>query len=236
MRPPLPVAILAGGLATRLHPITHTVPKALVDVAGRPFIDWQLRQLRAQGVRQVCICAGFLGEQVQAFVGAGERWGLALSFSFDGPRLLGTGGALRQAAGHLGEAFFVLYGDSYLPISFAAVQDDFDRQGLPALMTVLKNNGQWDRSNVDFTNGRLVEYNKRAPRAQMAYIDYGLGVLRADVLQARPEGDAFDLADVYHELSLQGQLAGHEVFERFYEIGSHQGLRETADYLKKENT
>lgn len=236
MRPALPVAILAGGLATRLHPITHTVPKALVDVAGRPFIDWQLRQLRAQGVRQVCICAGFLGEQVQAFVGTGERWGLAVSFSFDGPRLLGTGGALRQAAGHLGEAFFVLYGDSYLPVSFAAVQDDFDRQGLPALMTVLKNNGQWDRSNVDFTNGRLVEYNKRAPRAQMAYIDYGLGVLRADVLQARPEGDAFDLADVYHELSLQGQLAGHEVFERFYEIGSHQGLRETADYLKKENT
>lgn len=231
----LPVAILAGGLATRLHPITHTVPKALVEVAGRPFIDWQLRQLHAQGVAQVCICAGFLGEQVQAFVGDGARWGLSVSFSFDGPQLLGTAGALRQAAAQLGEAFFVLYGDSYLPVSFAAVQADFHRQALPALMTVLKNNGQWDRSNADFTQGRLAEYNKRDPRASMSYIDYGLGVLRADVLQTRPAGVAFDLADVYHDLSVKGLLAGHEVFERFYEIGSHQGLRETAEYLQKES-
>lgn len=232
----LPVAILAGGLATRLHPITHTIPKALVEVAGRPFIDWQLRQLRSEGADRVCICAGFLGEQVQAFVGDGARWGLSVTFSFDGPLLLGTGGALRQAAAQLGDAFFVLYGDSYLPVNFAAVQADFHRQSLPALMTVLKNNGQWDRSNVEFTQGRLVEYNKRAPHAAMAYIDYGLGVLRADVLHTRPAGEAFDLADTYHELSVKGKLAGHEVFERFYEIGSHQGLRETADYLRKEST
>lgn len=232
----LPVAILAGGLATRLHPITQKVPKALVEVAGRPFIDWQLRQLKDQGVEQVCICAGFLGEQVQAFAGHGERWGLSVSYSFDGPVLLGTGGALCRASALLGDAFFVLYGDSYLPVNFAAVQADFQRQSLPALMTVLKNNGQWDRSNVEFTDGRLVEYNKRNPHPGMAYIDYGLGVLRADVLHTRPAGEAFDLADLYHELSVRGQLAGHEVFERFYEIGSHQGLSETADYLRKEST
>ena len=114
----LPVAILAGGLATRLRPITEKIPKSLVDVAGEPFIVRQLDYLFRQRVRDVVLCIGYLGEMIEAVVGDGSRFGLRVSYSIDGPILLGTGGALRRAAPLLGEAFFVLYGDSYLPVDY----------------------------------------------------------------------------------------------------------------------
>ena len=230
----LPVAILAGGLATRLRPITQKIPKSLVDVAGKPFVVRQLEYLRQQGINRVVLCLGYLGEQVEAVVGDGSAFGLEVRYSWDGPRLLGTGGALRQALPLLGEQFFVFYGDSYLPIDFRAVERYFLAIDKPALMTVLKNGDRWDKSNVLLRDGRIVEYNKRTPRPEMAHIDYGLGVLSASVLENSPVNVPFDLADIYYELSLQGLLAGHEVFERFYEIGSHKGLVETIEYFKKE--
>lgn len=227
----LPVAILAGGLATRLRPITQTLPKALVDVAGVPFICRQLDYLHAQGIRRVVLCIGYLGEMIRAVVGNGARFGLDVSYSPDGPVLLGTGGALKQALPLLGEQFFVLYGDSFLPIDFMPVQQAFLVSGRAALMTVLKNGNRWDKSNVLFRDGDLIEYNKQVPKPDMAYIDYGLGILSERVLGEFPPGETFDLAQVYHQLSVQGQLAGYEVQERFYEIGSHSGLKEAEAYF-----
>ena len=227
----LPVAILAGGLATRLRPVTQTIPKALIEVAGKPFIEHQLEYLHKQGVSSVVLCIGYLGEMIQELVGDGSRWGLQVSYSPDGPILLGTGGALKQALPLLGEQFFILYGDSYLPIDFAKVQAAFTEGGQLGLMTVLKNQNQWDQSNVQYEQGQLVEYNKSVISAQMHYIDYGLGVLQAKALDGYPAGQSFDLSQVYNQLSLQKQLAGHEVFERFYEIGSHQGIADTQTYL-----
>jgi len=226
-----PVAILAGGLATRLHPITETIPKVLVDVAGKPFIIRQLNYLREQGISHVVLCIGHLGYMVRDVVGSGESFGLTVSYSEDGLPLLGTGGALTKALLHLGDEFFVLYGDSFLPVNFSAVQTAYENRKLPALMTILKNLNQWDKSNVQFLNGELLEYNKRAPRPEMTYIDYGLGVVSASLLRKCPVGQSFDLADFYHELSLRGQLAGLEAHERFYEIGSHTGLKETEEYF-----
>ena len=227
----LPVAILAGGLATRLRPITTTIPKSLVEVAGRAFIEWQLDYLHSQGIHEVVMCVGYLGEQIEALVGDGAKYGVHVDYSFDGSKLLGTGGALRKALPLLGEAFFVFYGDSYLPIDFLEVQASYMQQQLPALMTVLKNEDQWDASNVIYRDGRLLEYNKRQACSDMNYIDYGLGVLSSKILMGHKKDEVFDLADVYHDLSIQGSLAGVEVHERFYEIGSHQGLQETAEYL-----
>lgn len=229
----LPVAILAGGLATRLRPITETIPKALVEVAGRPFIEWQLDYLHQQGVRHVVLCLGYLGEQIEDLIGDGRHFGLRVDYSHDGDRLLGTGGALRKALPMLGDAFFVFYGDSYLPIGFVDVEEHFYAQGQPALMTVLRNSDRWDKSNVIFKDGRLIEYNKHTSSEDMCYIDYGLGVLSGDVLLGYPEDQPFDLAEVYHRLSLDGRLSGYEVFERFYEIGSLKGLKETEEYLIK---
>ncbi len=228
----LPVAILAGGLATRLKPITEKIPKALVDVAGKPFIVRQLSYLRNQGIDRVVLCVGFLGEQIKSVVGNGSKFGLSVVYTKDWPRLLGTGGALRKALPLLDSQFFVLYGDSYLPIDFSGVEKAFRNSGRPALMTVQHNADQWDKSNVLFRDDIIVEYNKREPRQEMRHIDYGLGVVSAEVLAGQPLDAPFDLADVYRDLSLSGQLAGYEVHERFYEIGSHQGLAEAARYFK----
>jgi NDP-sugar pyrophosphorylase family protein len=232
----LPVAILAGGLATRLMPVTESIPKALVHVAGQPFVARQLDHLRQQGLHDVVLCLGHLGEQVEAVVGDGAAFGLRVRYSWDGPRRLGTGGALRKALPLLGPAFLVYYGDSYLPIDFGAVERDFVRAGKPALMTVLRNDNRWDRSNVLLEGQRIVEYNKTHPRPEMAHIDYGLGVLSSVALADRPLDEAFDLADLYHDLSLKNLLAGHEVHQRFYEIGSHQGLAETIEYFSQGTT
>jgi NDP-sugar pyrophosphorylase family protein len=228
----LPVAILAGGLATRLRPITETLPKALVEVAGRPFIGWQLRYLQTQGLSRAVLCVGHLGEQIAAVVGDGSRYGVRVDYMFDGPRLLGTGGALRRALPMLGESFFVLYGDSFLPVDFSEVENAFFSTGRPALMTVLRNRDLWDKSNVYFADGVIVEYNKHAPRPEMEHIDYGLSVISARTLMRYAEGAVFDLADVYHQLSLTGDLAGLEVRERFYEMGSPDGLAQTEAYLQ----
>lgn len=227
----LPVAILAGGLATRLHPITQTIPKALVDVAGVPFICRQLEYLRLQGIKRVVLCIGYLGEMIQDIVGDGSNFGLDVAYSPDGPKLMGTGGALKQALPLLGQQFFVLYGDSFLPVEFAPIEKAFLDSHRAALMTVLENGDRWDKSNVLLQKGELVEYNKHQPRPEMSYIDYGLAVLSKPVLEKYPAGQAFDLAEVYHALSLKGQLAGYEVHERFYEIGSHSGLKETETYF-----
>lgn len=225
------VAILAGGLATRLRPMTASIPKSMVCVAGRPFIAWQLDYLRGQGITHVVLCIGYLGEQIQAFVGDGKAFGLHVDYSFDGATLLGTGGALKRALSMLGDIFFVFYGDSYLPIDFQVVAASFTFQQKPALMTVIKNNNQWDKSNVIFLNGELIEFNKHHSQIEMTYIDYGLSVMSATVLAPYSVDERFDLADVYHQLSIEGHLAGFEVQQRFYEIGSHRGLVETANYL-----
>ena len=227
----LPVAVLAGGQATRLRPLTDHVPKALLQVAGRPFISWQLEMLAQQGITDVILCVGFLGEDIRAAVGNGASCGVRAHYSFDGDTALGTGGALKRALPMLGAAFFVLYGDSYLPCSFAELQSAYAASAAPALMAVCRNEDRWDRSNVSYSDGRIIEYNKQAPRAGMAHIDYGLSILSPQALRAYPARVSFDLSDLYHDLSLRGELAGFEVSERFYEIGSPGGLAETESYL-----
>jgi NDP-sugar pyrophosphorylase family protein len=223
---PLPVAILAGGLATRLRPITETIPKSLVPVAGRPFLAHQLALLQAQGIRRAVLCVGHLGEMIEREFGDGAAHGIELKYSHDGPVLLGTGGALRRALPLLGEAFFVLYGDSYLPIQFRAVAEAFARGGKAGLMTVYRNEGRYDTSNVVFADGGIRVYDKQARLPEMRHIDYGLSVLRAEAVASRGPGEKFDLADLLRRLVAQGQLAGFEVTERFYEIGSPAGLAE----------
>jgi NDP-sugar pyrophosphorylase family protein len=228
----LPVAILAGGLATRLRPVTERIPKALVEVAGKPFVVHQLELLRARGVSRAVLCLGYLGEQVAAVVGDGRALGLEVACSYDGDRLLGTGGALRAALPLLGDRFLVLYGDSWLDCDYAAVAGAFVASGRLGLMTVFRNGGRWDESNVVFRDGRIVRYEKGVRDPEMEHIDYGLGALRAEALAPYPAGEPLDLAAVYRDLLGRGELAGYEVAERFYEIGSPRGLEETRRHLE----
>ena len=228
----LPVAILAGGLATRLKPITEKVPKLLVEVAGEPFFNHQIRLLRNSGLTRLVLCLGYLGERVVELYGDGSKWGVEIEYSFDGAKLLGTGGALIRALPKLGDAFYVLYGDSYLPIDYQAVGRAFLDSGKLGLMTVFENKGLYDSSNVWFEDGALRAYDKRVRLPTMRHIDYGLGVFRSSAFDGFPRGECVDLADVQGALLTRHQLAGFEIAERFYEIGSHAGLQELDRLLK----
>ena len=225
----LPVAILAGGLATRLRPITEKIPKSLVSVAGRPFLEHQIHLLRANGISELVLCVGHLGEMIVDQFGDGSAYGVRIRYSFDGPKLLGTGGAIRKALSLLPEQFFILYGDSYLPIDYRAVAKAFQDSGAAALMTVFANSDAWDRSNVWFESGRIRLYSKRERLPEMKHIDYGLTVARASAFEHTDE--SFDLAELLESLSRRQQLAGFEVEERFYEVGSPSGLRELDQLL-----
>ena len=229
----LPVAILAGGLATRLRPITERTPKVLVPVAGKPFLAHQLELLRAQGITRVVLCLGHLGQRVRQAFGDGQAHGLKLQYSFDGPVLLGTGGALKQALPLLGETFFVLYGDSYLPIDFRPVAAAFESSGKLGLMTVYENEGRYDTSNVVFAEGAIQVYDKKNRLPEMRHIDYGLCVFRAAAFDQWRADTPFDLAEVLQRLVTRKQLAGYEVRQRFYEIGSHAGLAELEAWLAR---
>jgi NDP-sugar pyrophosphorylase family protein len=230
----LPVAILAGGLATRLRPVTEKIPKALIEINGEPFLAHQLRLLASSGIERVTLCVGYLGEMLEEYAGDGRRFGLQITYSPDGPILRGTAGAIAQALPLLGESFFVLYGDSYLPCDYSAVEHFFAQSGKQALMTVFPNGNQWDTSNVQFEDGRLLVYDKKVRTPAMRHIDYGLGVFHCSAFDGIPEEGAHDLADLYRALLERGELAGFEVPERFYEIGSFAGIEELSEYLRRQ--
>lgn len=228
-----PVALLAGGLATRLRPLTEKIPKALVEVGGRPFIDWQLELLAARGLDRIVVCAGHLGEMIAEHVTDGSRFGLDVHFSYDGETLLGTGGAIRKALPLLGGEFFVLYGDSYLPVDYRAVARAFTSANKHGLMTVFKNDGQWDESNVWMEGSEVRVYDKTANLPQMHHIDYGLSAFRREVFSCRNEGARFDLAEVMADLVERREMAAFPVAERFYEIGSLEGIADLERLLRK---
>ncbi|HEX5235965.1 MAG TPA: sugar phosphate nucleotidyltransferase [Silvibacterium sp.] len=228
-----PLALLAGGLATRLGAVTERLPKSLVEIAGEPFVAHQLRLIAAHGIRDVVICCGHFGELIEEFVGDGSQFGCRVRYSFDGAGLLGTGGAIHKALPLLGSHFWVMYGDSYLTAEFAPALHAYEASGCAALMTVFRNEDQWDTSNVEYADGRITRYAKQARSAEMRHIDYGLGIYSAEAFAGWDVLHCFDLSLVQSELVARGAMAGFEVEERFYEIGSLRGLAETDAFLRE---
>ena len=233
-----PIVILAGGLATRLRPITEKIPKSLIEINGVPFVYHQLELLEKKGFKNIHFCLGFLGEQVEKVVKESEYFKrLSISFSYDGNTLLGTGGTIRKIINQLPEYFFVTYGDSYLDIDFNDIQEIFEskKQNYNSLMTVYKNKDLFDTSNVIFENDSIELYSKTKKDSRMAHIDYGVGILSNKCMDNYDKNIIFDLAELYENLSLKKELYGYEVFQRFYEIGSLQGIKDLSNYLKIKN-
>jgi NDP-sugar pyrophosphorylase family protein len=229
MSPLPPVCVLAGGLGTRLGDRVRETPKPLIDVAGEPFLIHQLRLLAAHGLKQVVLCVGYLGSLIEERIGS-ERLGIGIAYSYDDPGLDGTLGAVRRALPLLGERFLVLYGDTYLRVDYAAVARAWLDSGLPAVMTVLRNDGRWDTSNVVFEDGMVKRYDKEKPTAEMRWIDYGLGGLTAEAVELLPDSER-ELPALYRVLAERGELVGFPVINRFYEIGSPAALAETESFL-----
>jgi MurNAc alpha-1-phosphate uridylyltransferase len=231
---PYPVVILAGGEAMRLRPLTEKIPKALVNVGGEPFINHQLRLLRFNHFSHVVISAWYLGEKIRGHVGNGAQFGVNVEYVFDGDQPLGTGGAIRHALPLLRGPFFVMYGDSYLPCDYHPIQEYFSASQQLGLMTVYRNRGKWDTSNVEMAKGRIVSYDKEKHTARMEYIDYGLSIFQPEAFESFIDGQPADLTDVYQGLIPTCNLLAYEVEQRFYEIGSVKGLRELDTLLTQD--
>ena len=226
-----PIAVLAGGLAKRMRPLTEQVPKALLEVAGEPFVAHQLRLFAREGIGDVKLLVGHRWEQIERYVGDGGSFGVKVEYIVDGPMLLGTGGAVRHALDRLAPEFLVTYCDSWLDAPYGPVVEAFRASGQPALMCVYRNENRWDASNVQFENGIIRRYSKKVREPEMRHIDWGLGMLKACAVATRPTDEPWDLAELYEELATAGRLAGYEMARRFYEIGSFEGLAETKRLL-----
>lgn len=227
----LPIAILAGGLATRLIPLSTKIPKSLIPVAGRPFIKWQLELLSKAGISSVVLCLGHKAAEIMEYVGSGDEFGMRIQYSVeDSP--LGTGGALKKAESLLGNTFGVLYGDSYLPIAYNEIFEAYARFQKLGLMTVFANRDKYEKSNVLLGENGTVLYSKRNPIPEMHFIDYGFSVLSRESLKYVPSSGFYDLADVLERLSKENQLGVFEVRNRFYQVGSFEGIVELEQFLK----
>ena len=228
--------ILAGGLATRLRPITDNIPKAMVLVKNRPFLEYQIELLKNNGLTDIVLCIGHKGDIIQKQFGDGSKFNITISYSCE-DTLLGTGGAVRKAINMLKDSFFVLYGDAYLDIDYRKIIKYFNQIDFPALLVVYKNGGKFDTSNVIFTDGELKLYDKQNATKQMQYIDYGLSILSKRIVkQYIPMNTFYDLADCYNILSKTNQLAGYEVTKRFYEIGSTSGLQDFINFIERQES
>lgn len=225
--------ILAGGLATRLSPLTDRTPKSMVKISGRPFLEYQVELLRRDRIKDLLLCVGHLGGQILDHFGDGERLGMRISYSFDGEELLGTGGALRKAEALLQDRFFVLYGDSYLLYDYRAIREHFEKFDELSLLVVYRNENRYDRSNVMIENGRVKLYDKKNPREGMVHIDAGLSILRKTALELAPRDRSFDLSDLYGELARRERMLAYQVNQRFYEIGSVESLREFGNLMER---
>ena len=229
----LPLAILVGGFGSRLGSLTSETPKCLIDINGRPFVDWQLDLLIKNGFSDFVFCISYKSKMIQEYLGDGTERGITIRYSIDGETQLGTGGAIQKALPMLGEVFGVIYGDSYLPINYLAVEKEFLNSTSQALMTVYKNQNQLDTSNVEFLQGKLIKYEKETRNENMLHIDYGITFFREAAFRTWLDQSSFDLSKVCNQLAMDGQLDGFEVFERFYEIGSLQGIEDFSQYLRK---
>ena len=227
--------ILAGGLGTRMAAARPGLPKSMIPVAGRPFLELQLDLLRRGGVEEAVLCVGHRAEKIEEHFGDGRSFGIRLSYSREEEKLLGTGGALRRALPLLEKEFLLLYGDSYLEVDCRSVFAYFSRVDDPVLMTVFRNRDRWVKSNAAFRDGRVMVYDKSPGRRGLEYVDYGLSVLSRASVEEIPGGEFSNLDRLYQRLAAAGRLAGLEVSRRFYEIGTPEGLEELRRHLEGDN-
>jgi NDP-sugar pyrophosphorylase family protein len=231
----LKMAILAGGTAQRLRPVTEKIPKALIEIKNKLFIDWQLDLLSRKGISDVVLCVSYRADLIMEHVGNGSKFNINVTYSEDGDELLGTGGAIKKAIPLLGEKFSVIYGDSYLDIDYQEAESTFENCGQPAMMTVYKNNGLHDQSNIKFIAPNVEEYCKNSNKNQFEYIDFGLNFFKKEIFDKEEYGRKFDLGVVCQDLAMDKKLAGLEVNKRFYEVGSFNGILDFCEYLERED-
>jgi len=226
------VAILAGGLGTRLGLLTKDTPKSMVRICGKPFLEYQLELLKKSNLKEIVLCVGYLKDKIESYFGNGSRFGVRMEYSEE-EKPLGTAGALRNAENILGDEFLVLNGDSYLAINYREVMERYKLGNKLGLMVVYKNNNKYDKSNVMIANEFVTNYDRSGRTENMMYIDYGLSILNKKALEFVPQDKFFQLDEVYRELIKRREMMAFETQVRFYEIGSVQGLEDFTKIVER---
>ncbi len=225
--------IIAGGLATRLNNLSKDKPKSMIEILGKPFVQYQLEILSDAGIRDIVFCIGHLGQQIEQFVGDGSRFNLNVNYSFDGEVLLGTGGALKKAEILLQDTFLIMWGDSYLMLDYQDIEHEYRRRKLPAMMVVYKNDNERDRSNVILSGDIVAKYDKWNPPPETDYIDNGLTVCSKSLLPLIPSGEPYAIERLFAKLASESKLGAYITAQRFYEIGSLNGIAEFEQMLNE---
>lgn len=225
------VYVLAGGLGTRLGKLTKKTPKIMVKINSIPFIDYQLSHFYDNGITNIIYCLGHYQDQVCDYIESKKISKIKIQYAFETDQLLGTGGAIKNAL-HLAEdKFIVQYGDSFLPIKYADIYNHFIRSNKSALMTIYKNKHKHDRSNIYFNGKKIMDYEKLSNHnIKYEYIDYGCSLFKKKVFSDIKEKE-FDLSNVFKKLVHDDDLDHFTTMHRFYEIGSHSGIKEFQIYL-----
>jgi N-acetyl-alpha-D-muramate 1-phosphate uridylyltransferase len=229
----LQAVILAGGLGTRLRPLTNTVPKAMVPVNGKPFLEYELNLLKTNGIFDIVLCVGYLGDIIHDYFGNGERLGIRISYSYDGEELLGVAGALKRAEHHLRDIFFVTYGDAYLSADYNGAMKEFMGTRKLGMMLAYENHNAYGKSDLAIKDGFVTKYDKQNQTPDMVWINYGISILRKQALNSIPEDTKCDEEQFYGELIKHKELLANIVKERFYEIGTAPALKEFENFVTK---
>jgi len=227
------IVILCGGKATRLHSLTKKIPKAMIEICGKTFLEQQLKLLKKNRIFDIVLCVGYKAEQIKKYFGDGRKFKVNIRYSSDGKKLLGTGGALKKAENLLKDSFLVMYGDSYLPFNFQKAIEFFKKFNKFGLMTVFKNLDKYEPSNVEVKGNLVKSYSKKRKTKRMKCIDYGVSIFRKETLKFIPQNQVFDLSQLHKLLIEKKQLLAYPAEKRFYQIGSPKGLEEFKNYIKK---
>jgi|SRR5579872_2302769 len=226
------IVVLAGGKATRLYPLTKDIPKSLIPINGIPFIVHQIQLFKKNNISEIVLCVGTFSDKIMEYLGDGSKFGVSIKYSIEDPsRLLGTLGALKKAYDLLDEHFFVIWGDSYLETDFDKVLEAFLKSGKIGLMTAYKNENKIEPSNMSVRDNMVIGYNKKQNR-DFEYVDYGLSIFKKNALNFFPEGQNLDLSELNTKLISLNQLAAFVVSDRYYEVGSFQGINDLQDHLQ----
>jgi NDP-sugar pyrophosphorylase family protein len=232
----LQAVILAGGLGTRLGRLTRTVPKPMLPVDGRPFLEYEIELLRKNGIGDIVLCVGHLGEAIEDHFGDGREFGVSIRYAYDRKKLLGPAGALKRAEPLLDDSFFVTYGDAYLRADYRMIMSRLRQSGALGLMTVYRNNDRHGRSDIVVKEGRVVLYDKKNRAEGMVWINFGVSALRRRALDAIPPGRPCGEEEFYGKLIALRELISYPVRRRFYEIGTPIALREFERFISGRGT
>ncbi len=224
------IVVLAGGLATRLGELSKNQPKSMIKINNKPFLQYQLELFKKNGITRVLLCLGYLGEQIEKYFGTGSRFGMNIKYSYEN-KPLSTAGAIKNAGLLLDDEFFTIYGDSYVFLDFRDIYNYFHSKNKQALMTVYKNDNLYDSSNTVIQDEFVLKYNKHQKTSDMTYIEYGVNLFRKEILSKIPEDSYYELGDVFNSLIKDKELLAYQVKERFYEIGSLNGLADFKKYI-----